>query len=124
MCGSLGSVFGVAPKQRRMNGAELALGHLRQPPRLVHAPILHREVGDGEIHLQLLCAANQAVGSDGDRHARLVARNPPPPQPLRHRRRRPTPTEKVRHHIALLRGRLDDTLHQRLRLLSRVADTL
>jgi hypothetical protein len=82
-------------------GAELSLRHLRQPPRLVHAPILDREVGDGKIHLQLLCAANQAICCHRYCHARLVARNPPPPQPLRHRRRRPTPTEKVRHYIAL-----------------------
>ncbi len=62
---------------------------------------------------------HQVHGEPGD-----VDADPAPPQPVRRHRRRPAPAERIEHEVAGVRGRLDDPLQQRLRLLRAVAEVL
>src|SRR2546427_12072735 len=60
-------------------GAELLRRCLGQSPRLIHAPMLDREVRYGEnLAGLLLDLPRQAVSRDGDRYPRLVTGNPAP----------------------------------------------
>ena len=95
-----------------------------KPPRLIHAPVLDGEVRHGE-HLArlLLDLPRQPVRRDRHRHPRLVAGDPAPPQPLRHRRRRPAAAEKVGNNIAFIGRGFDDALKECFWLLSWITDT-
>ena len=94
-------------------GAELIRRHLRQLVRLVDAPVLNVEIGDGRVLQPALGGGVlQALGGDGDGDARLVNSNPTAAQTLRHGGGRATTHEGIKHQIALIGGCCDDAFEQ------------